>query len=606
MSFPEALLEDIRARISLVDLIGRHVRLTRQGREHRGLCPFHKEKTPSFRVYDDHYHCYGCGAHGSAFDFAMQIDRLAFPQAVERLAELAGVTLPQPEPQDRQQQQRRHALFDAMAQAASYFEQTLRSADGKPAREYLAGRGLDDGSIRRFRLGYALPARTALKTALARANIAEAVMIEAGLLVKPDDQNAPSYDRFRNRVIFPIADRRGRIVGFGGRVLAKEEPKYLNSPETPLFHKGRLLYGMPAAAEAAQRTGRLIVVEGYMDAIGLALAGYEETVAPLGTAMTPEQIQELWRLAPTPILCFDPDAAGRRAAMRACERALPLLRPGLGLRFAFLGTETGDDPDAVARRYPPQFLARTFAEAVPLSTMLVWLETGGRTPSSPEDRAATIARLKDRAGTISDPSVRAQFLASFQDAVPRVKTSQPKSGNRRRHREPPPVARVGTAAVAATGLPVAARDAEVTLLAILCRHPDFFHEIEEEIGVFVFADPERDRLRQALIALLSGQDSITTGQLQAALPDDALRAAVEAVLADPIVRIHRLIAATASPQQVRATWRQSANHLRRLLDNADPLAAKTNDVSDAVLSRRFARKGALLDEQATEQNGDVD
>lgn len=602
MSYPESVLEDIRSRISLVDLIGRHVRLTRRGREQQGLCPFHKEKTPSFHVYDDHYHCFGCGAHGTLFDFVMHTDRLTFPQAVERLADLAGVARPQRQAPDPQGLQRQHSLFGAIERAALFYEERLMAPEGKAARAYLVGRGLDEGAIRRFRLGYAPGGRSVLRTALGRAGVAEEVMIEAGLLIKPDDPTAAPYDRFRSRVIFPIADGRGRIVGFGGRVLGPGEPKYLNSPETPLFHKGRVLYGMPAAAEAARRSRRLIVVEGYMDAIGLALAGYEETVAPLGTALTTEQLQELWRLAPAPILCFDPDAAGRRAAMRACERALPLLRPGLGLRFAFVATETGDDPDAVARRYPAQFLARAFAEAVPLSTMLVWLETQGVPPSTPEARAAAMARLTERASAITDRTVRAQFLGAFRDALPRTKFEPFRSTSHHRRPERHPV--VDGEAAARRG--VAARDAEVTLLAILCRHPGFFHEIEEQIGTFVFSDDERDRLRQALIAVLSGHDAITIAQLRAALPDDSLRAAADAVLQDPIVRWHRLIAPASSMEQIRATWCENASRLRRLLEATEPGSVQTSDIDEAMLTRRFARKRAMLHEQAQEQAGDID
>jgi DNA primase len=608
LSLPENLLEDIRNRISLVDLVSRQVRLVRRGREHLGLCPFHTEKTPSFTVNEQKgfYHCFGCGAHGSLFDFVMQTERLSFPHAVERLAQIAGVTLPQPQAKDREHQRHRQTLFDAIEQAAAFYERTLQSPEGEAARAYLAGRGLDEAALCRFRLGYAPSGRSALRTTLAHAGISDAVMVEAGLVVQPDDQTALPYDRFRSRVIFPIADGRGRTVGFGGRLLGSGEPKYLNSPDTPLFHKGHLLYGMPAAAEAARRTGRLIVVEGYMDAIGLALAGYEETVAPLGTALTTEQLQELWRLAPAPILCFDPDTAGRRAAMRACERALPLLRPGLGLRFAFLATETGDDPDAVARRYPPQFLARAFAEAVPLSTMLVWLETAGMPPSTPEARAAAVARLKQRASAITDRSVRAQFLSAFREAVPRLRSARSDfNGRRRRSPEKPPVAR-GDAAVPAVGRMVAARDAEVTLLAVLCRHPGFFHEVEEEIGAVVFSDDERDRLRQALVAVLSGPDALTIAQLRGALPGDSLRATVDTVLADPIVRRHRLIAADSSIEQIRATWRENVNLLRRLLEAAEPACPKTSDITEAMLTSRFARKRASLDEQAREQTGDID
>lgn len=615
MSISEALLDDIRNRIGLADLIGRHVRLTRRGREHEGLCPFHMEKTPSFRVYDDHYHCFGCGAHGSLFDFVMQTERLTFPQAVERLADMAGVARPQV--RDRGEEQHRRMLLDAIEAAVSFYEEKLHSAEGNAAREYLAGRGLGRAEIRRFRLGYAPSGRSALRTSLGNAGVTDAAMVEAGLVVLPDDRTATvPYDRFRNRIVFPIADRRGRFVGFGGRLLGPGEPKYLNTAETPLFHKGRLLYGMPAAAEAARRTGRLIVVEGYMDAIGLALAGYEETVAPLGTAVTEEQLQEFWRMAPSPILCFDPDVAGRRAAARVCDRALPLLRPGLGLRFAFLATETGDDPDGVARRYPAQFLARTFAEAVPMSAMLVWLETGGRAPATPEERAAVIGRLQQRAESVTDRTMRAQFLAGLRDAVPRARSGRSETGPRRggasgrKGSGQAPVVRGPAAAGPADGRAFGAKDVEVTLLAILCRHPSFFHEVEEEIGAVIFVDGERDRLRQGLIGVLSGGDDVTIPQVRAALPDEAVRAMMDAVLNDPIVPIlrrHPFIAAEASIEHIRATWRASINRLRRLTDASEPPSANRSpsDLTDETLARRLARKRALLDEQEREEPPDT-
>lgn len=601
VSFADDLLDEIRNRVGLAEVIGRQVRLIRRGREFVACCPFHQEKTPSFTINEQKgfYHCFGCGAHGTIFDFVMQSEGVGFPEAVERLAQQAGILLPRSEPADGERARRRQSLFDVMDRAASHYQQSLRMPEGKPALAYLRGRGLDDGAIARFRLGFASPGRSSLRAALAREGIAEALLLEAGLLIQPDEGDGGCFDRFRGRVMFPINDRRGRIVGFGGRILGTGEPKYLNSPETPLFHKGRLLYGLPAAAEAARRTGRLIVVEGYMDVIGLALAGYEETVAPLGTALTEEQLQELWRLVPEPILCFDPDAAGRRAAARACERALPLLRPGLGLRFAFPAAETGDDPDQLVRRYPRQFLARTLAEAVTLSQMLVWLETQGRQPTSAEARAAAADRLRARALTIADATVRTQFIATFRDALRPRFVAKTLARRRGGVVPPPPVTLQGEAERPRRS---ARHDAERTLLAILCRHPALFDRVEDEIGALGFADPEHDLLRQALIHQLSGtQQPPGSGQPADDLGERLLAAglgdALAAVLDDPLVRAHRLIASQAALDDVCATWRENIDLLRRL--NADgPSAPAETAVSDEEVARRLARKRLALRDAA--------
>ena len=591
MSFPDEFLDDIRSRVGLADVIGRQVRLIRRGREFVACCPFHQEKTPSFTVNEQKgfYHCFGCGAHGSLFDFVMQNERVSFPEAVERLAALAGLAMPRAEPADAERARRRQTLFEVLERATAAYQQTLRMPEGKPALDYLRGRGLDEGAIARFRLGFAPPGRSALKAALARDGIDEALMLEAGLLIRPEEGEGTSFDRFRARVMFPISDRRGRIVGFGGRILGAGEPKYLNSPETPLFHKGRLLYGLPAAAEAARKTGRLIVVEGYMDVIGLSLAGYEETVAPLGTALTEEQLQELWRLVSEPTLCFDPDAAGRRAAARVCERALPQLRPGFGLRFAFSAAETGDDPDQLVRRYPRQFIARTLAEAVTLSQMLVWLETQGQRPATAEARAAVADRLRKRALGIADATVREQFLSAFREALrppPRWKGG----GRDARQQSPAPLPR------SADLTPRSVRhDAERTMLAILCRHPALFESVEEEVGCIGFADPDHDRLRQALIAALSGC-ALGADDLAQQLATAGAGDVCAAILADPFVRAHRLIAADAAVSDVVATWRENIALLRRLDAAGGSPAAFPSSVSDEDITRHIARKRRLLSE----------
>ncbi|MEQ8701402.1 MAG: DNA primase, partial [Bauldia litoralis] len=317
MNFTTQFLDELRNRLPVSDLVGRRVKLRKHGREHTGLCPFHNEKSPSFTVNDDKgfFHCFGCGAHGDVIGFAMQTEGLTFPEAVEKLAGMAGLQIPRETPEERARAQRARSLHDANEAAAKWFEKQLRGAQGREALDYLHRRGLSEATIASFRLGYAPDSRDGLKSALMSDGFEEAQLLEAGLLVKPEDGRA-SYDRFRGRVIFPINDRRGRPIAFGGRILGDGKPKYLNTSDTPLFHKGRTLYALDRAREAMRETPEVIVTEGYMDVIALWQAGFKGAVAPLGTAVTETQIEELWRLAPEPIPCLDGDEAGRRAAAR--------------------------------------------------------------------------------------------------------------------------------------------------------------------------------------------------------------------------------------------------------------------------------------------------
>jgi DNA primase len=390
VAFSPAFLDELRHRLSIFDLVGRKVRLTRRGKQATGLCPFHNEKSPSFHVYDDdepHYHCFGCGAHGDAITFVMQTEGLDFRDSVERLAGEAGLEVPKDTPQDREREERRANLGTVMEASCSFFQAQLA---GSPGAGYFQRRGLTSETIQRFRLGFAPDSRTALKAHLAKLEIPEALSIEAGMLIKPED-GGTSYDRFRGRVIFPIADTKGRIVAFGGRVLGDEKPKYLNSPETPLFSKGRQLYNMNFAQKAARESSEVIVVEGYMDVIALAQAGFPQVVAPLGTALTEEQIEVLWRLAPEPILCFDGDEAGQKAAAKVAERVLPILKPGLSLQFINLvNDESGakEDPDSFLKKHSPrEFRAYLDAKKTPLSGILWTILRKERLLDTPERRA---------------------------------------------------------------------------------------------------------------------------------------------------------------------------------------------------------------------------
>jgi DNA primase len=592
MTLPEGFLDELKGRIGLPEVIGKTVKLARRGRQFLGLCPFHGEKTPSFHVYDDHYHCFGCGAHGSVIDFVMQAEKLSFPQAVERLAAQAGMTLPSANREEMERERRRGSLYDVLEAAAAYYQKLLRMPEGKPALDYLRLRGVGEAAIDRFRLGYAPEGRFAIKAALAREGFPESAMIEAGLLVQPEDESRGAYDRFRGRLMFPIADRRGRVVGFGGRILGAGEPKYLNSPETPLFHKGRLLYNLADGSKAARDKGIVIVVEGYMDVIGLTEAGWENVVAPLGTALTEEQLHTLWRLAPEPVLLFDPDAAGERAALRAAERALPLLKPGFGLRFATLLASAGEDPDTVSRKgYSKQLLHRTFMEAAPLSDFLVILEARQRRLEKAEHFAALEQGLRHYAERITDATARREFQRAFRALVRHIAVNRKQSlwGGR---------SAFTTFRAKSTNFG-SQRNlqnlAERTLLAIVINHPGFFQEVEDELGSLAFTDPALDRLRQELVQVLSGGSAGDADGVAAALVARGLEEESQRLLDDPLIRAHRRIVRGAPLTDVREAWKQNADVARQLATCAHAPAQPAAPKEAGALARLVHRRGALGD-----------
>ncbi len=576
MAFTSQFLEELKARLSVPDIVGRRVRLTRKGKEHQGLCPFHNEKTPSFYVYDDHYHCFGCGAHGSGVDFVMETEGLSFPEAVERLAHEVGMEIPVDTPEERERAKRRQTLHEVMETACKYFERSLRMPEGRAALEYLNGRGLDDAAIARFRLGFAPDGRGLLKAAMAREGADEAQIEAAGLIKRPDDGRAP-YEYFRGRVMFPITDRRGRVIAFGGRILGDGEPKYLNSPETELFRKSRVLYGLAHAMGPARKAGRVVVAEGYMDVIALALAGIENAVAPLGTALTEDQIAELWRLVPEPILCFDGDAAGQRAAARAAERALPGLRSGLRLRFAML--PEGDDPDTMIRRGGAEAMERVLDAAQPLSQVLWTMEAPSGMPSAPEDKADLFKRLKSHAQRIEDPDLRGSFL----DAM-RARIWPPRDRNAPQRKQDP------MASAVMTGREHANRERvdktlrrEQILLAVLVAHPDLFDEVGERLGSLAFSAPELDNLRQEVLKTLAGEVGLDSAGLQHHLRECGFSEAVDALLS-PNVYSHAFFARADAPlDTAREGWEETyafhvMDDLRNEVHNArDRLAGDTSD-----------------------------
>jgi DNA primase len=415
MRFPPSFLDEIRARLPVSEVVSKRVPLKKQGREWRGLSPFNPEKTPSFYVNDQKgfYHCFSSGKHGDQFDFLMEVEGLPFPEAVERLASMAGLAMPVQSREEEKRESRRKTLHEVMELAAQYFEATLQGRAGAKGRGYLADRGLGPSVQARFRLGYAPPDRFALKEALGGRGVPVEDMVEAGLLISAEDIAIP-YDRFRDRVIFPITDLRGRVVAFGGRALEKDVPaKYLNSPETPLFHKGALLYNAFNARTAAHNGAAVIAAEGYVDVIALVEAGFAGAVAPLGTALTEEQLALLWKMAPEPVLLFDGDKAGRRAAWRAMDLALPHLKPGVSLSFGLL--PEGQDPDDLVRAGGREAVDAVLAQARPLADVLWAREIETASVDTPERRAALEARIGEIVKVIGDETVRKHYRAELMD-----------------------------------------------------------------------------------------------------------------------------------------------------------------------------------------------
>ena len=407
MAFPSQFLDELREKIPLSELIGRKVKLTHKGREFTGLCPFHKEKTPSFTVNDDKgfYHCFGCGAHGDIIHFLTESEKMPFLEAVEYLANMAGMKMPEFSPQQAQIQKQQSILFEIMENACQFFQSHLFSDIGTEAKNYLVRRGMSSDMAKRFRLGYA-PTGQSLLSHLTTKGFPIKECLSLGLIAK-NRTGTGYHDYFYDRVMFPVMNKRGRVIGFSGRMLHQGEPKYLNSPETDLFHKGELLYGLPQALETVRKKNEALVVEGNMDVISLHGAGFTQAMAPLGTAFTEEQIKLLWTMCDEPVICFDGDGAGQKAMMRAVKRALPILRPGKSLRFAYL--PNGFDPDDMIRKKSPEAFEEELKSARPFVDALWQMLIEGRTLNTPERKAKLEQDIKDAVTLIQDVSVRTYY-----------------------------------------------------------------------------------------------------------------------------------------------------------------------------------------------------
>jgi len=605
MAISQSFIEELKSRIGLVDVVSRRVKLVRRGREHTGLCPFHNEKTPSFTVNEDKgfYHCFGCGAHGNAIDFVINTEGLSFPEAVEKLAGEAGLEVPRSQAFDPEREQRRRSLYDVMEAAAGWFESQLASQAGADARRYVEGRGLSDAIVRRFRLGFGPDRRDALKSAMLARDFKEAQLVEAGLLISPED-GGDSYDRFRNRLMFPITDRRGRVVAFGGRALGDQRAKYLNSPETPLFHKGRLLYNLANAREAAHDDGTVIVAEGYMDVIALDQAGFRNAVAPLGTALTEDQMGELWRLAPEPVLCFDGDAAGQRAAHRAAERALPILKPGHSLRFVEL--PPGEDPDSLLRNEGAEKVRALIEAAAPLWTVLWRMATDGKPFDTPERRAGLRQSLRNIVGTIADGTVRTyygeQFKAQLDDAFG---SRQARGGEHGRRsfaggRKPNRGAgartfgadRLKPAHALGAGTEAETSARERLLVAALLNHPELVHGVFEDIADLSLTSRELDNILKALLKQASSGAPIDLDALKTNFSGSGAARIIEELTGPGTAQLDPFARPDTPLSQAIKDW-TSVFRLHRLTDLRRDLLAAERALADDMTEENLARFTAL-------------
>ena len=617
MAFPPGFLDELRARLSISDIVGRKVSLKRRsGSEYAGLCPFHNEKTPSFTVNDKKgfYHCFGCGEHGDAVGFVMKTEGLSFPESVEKLAREVGLPVPRATPAERERVERASTLQQIVELAAQWFQKQLRLPVGRQGLDYLRGRGLSDETIDDFRLGFAPDSRDGLIAALKRENVPLDKIAEAGLAIQPEDRREP-YDRFRGRVMFVINDRRGRAIAFGGRVMGAGEPKYLNSPETPLFHKGANLYCLDRARQAVTKDQPVIVAEGYMDVIALHGAGFTGAVAPLGTALTEGQLAELWKLADEPYLCFDGDNAGRRAAARGAERALPLLRAGKSLRF--LALPAGEDPDSLIRTRGPDAIRRVLELARPLSDVVWEMETEGKSADTPERRASLQRGVERRIAEIADPVVRDYYRTEMRSRLNRLRRPETPAwqpGSRRPFRrpgDPEPAPFAAGAAARRAGADLDGSRQERALLGALIERPALLHILAEDLAALPIANPELARLRGGLLDALSllplgvdpaADEAAGDGPLEARLIEEHLqRTGLGRLAASAQAKAREAFRDnSADADGWVGQWRRAARHMTQLTADPEELKRAEDALAEDMSEENLRRLQAILDRMRRE------
>ena len=609
MAFPQNFLQEIKNRISVSDVVGRKVKLQRRGREFVGLSPFKPERTPSFTVNDDKqfYHCFSTGKHGSVFDFLMETEGLSFLESVEALARQAGLQMPQNDPKSAEQARRQASLIDVIQDAATWFGEQLAKSHAAQARSYLEKRGVGDALAREFGLGFAPGARRGLVEYLQARDVTIDMIVEAGLAIKPDDGGVP-YDRFRDRIIFPIQDARGRVIAFGGRAMqADARAKYLNSPETPLFHKSSVLFNFARARQPAHNTKSVLVAEGYMDVIGLARAGIDHAVAPLGTAITEEQIRLLWRLAPEPVMCLDGDQAGLRAAYRAIDRALPLLTAGFSLRFAML--PAGKDPDDLVAEGGAEAMQNVIGRALSMIDLL-WEREVETTPwDTPERAAALKKRLRAAVQQINDADVRALYAQEIKTrldsllgerGVPyRATGDWSGPANRQSWRRQSAKSETRRSTIAqGNGMPP--REALIVLCVI--NHPDLMQKYRDLFESLIFETAGLDKLRLHIVDYAdrkidpaAGLDKdVLTGHLDA-LGESAL---VEQLRQMPEALTMNFVRQDSALEIVEAGWLEVVGVHHTLKTLTDERAEAEADFAVNSTQENFERLCAIVNQIA--------
>jgi DNA primase len=614
MRFDDRFLEEIKSRVRLSDVIGKTVKLKRQGREFVGLSPFTKERSPSFFVNDDKgfFHDFSSGKHGDLISFLQETERLTFMEAVERLAAEAGVPLPAPDPQAAEQEKKRQGLADWVELAAQWFEGELHRPSGKAARDYLLRRGLPETEWKRFRIGFSPNSRTALKDYLIAKGAKPGELIDAGLLIAPEEGGSAPYDRFRDRIIFPIADARGRVVSFGGRAMDPEaRAKYLNGPETSLFSKGRLLYGLPEARKLLHAGGEdaaLVVVEGYMDAIACQRANIA-AVAPLGTALTEDQMEVLWRLHPEPTLCFDGDAAGQRAAFRSLDRALPLLKPSRSFRFSIVSG--GKDPDDVLREQGPNVLRKQLSETRPFVEVLFEREQAAAAPlDTPERRAGLKANLRKLAATIADPDLGAAYredlLGRYEALWPTTKPvftvgAAAREMSRRRWDNARPVftARaLDETKAAITRMRAEPRPLPAALALAAMQNPKLLEDKVEQLASKGFGDDRLSGIASELVALRFEADTLDPAAVRHRLHARGYDDSVFDQIASAARKARAaFLERDVTPEQAHRLWTRAYELLMDLEALERAVAAAVNDSARdpdyKTLSRLKTERDAL-------------
>ena len=622
MSLPPGFLDELRNRISLSQVVGRKVmwdmRKSNQGKgDMWAPCPFHQEKSASFHVDDrkGYYYCFGCHAKGDALSFVRETENVGFMEAVEILAREAGMQMPARDPQAQQKADRRTQLVEVMEQAAQFFALQLRTGAAGPARDYLAKRGLKADALERFGIGFAPDGWQGLWDHLTAKNVPEDLILAAGL-AKPSNTGKRPYDVFRNRIMFPIRDARGRCIAFGGRAMdPNDNAKYLNSPDTELFDKGRNLYNFAAAREAAGKGKPLIVAEGYMDVIALSEAGFTAAVAPLGTAVTDTQLQLMWRIAPEPIIALDGDAAGIRAALRVIDLALPLLEAGQSLRFAVM--PEGKDPDDLIRASGAGAMQALLDQAIPMVDLLWRRETEGQVFDSPERRAMLDKALRAKIKLIKDPSIRAHYGEALKEMrwelfgtrrkaadAPRAPRAAWTPGGARWQAAPVPQASTKSSLLAQPGDDVGDHLREAVIMATLITTPAVIEEFEAQIDRMDCLDPAHAALRDAILraAPSLAQDAETFRQ---AVSEEVGAQVLESLFALPHVRIVPPVRQPGNTEMARMTMAEELAKLTCQRGLASEIAEAEEDlegIADEAVTWRLgqaaeARNRALRSQQ---------